>query len=288
MNILITGASGLLGLELVEYLAPNHQIHALVHKEPKNPVKNVIYHNIDLSANENFSFHQLPNDIDIIYHLAQSSLFRDFPETALDIFNVNIKSTAYLLDYAYKSKVKRFIYASSGGIYGSSNAAFNENLPINICQDLGYYLGSKLCGEILCQNYNNQMDISIVRFFFLYGKSQKRTMLLPRLVDSIREGKSILLMGNNGIKINPVHVSDAVKCLEKILKSKGCYTMNIAGTEIYSLRNICQIIAKNVGKHPIFEISKGIPNDLIADISFMKKNFYTPNISLDVGIKDLL
>ena len=69
----------------------------------------------------------LPNDIDIIIHLAQSSKFRDFPSEAGDIFNKHkIYSTA--LDFARKNNIQKFVYASSGGIYGTnSNRAFNES-----------------------------------------------------------------------------------------------------------------------------------------------------------------
>ena len=117
----------------------------------------------------------LPNDIDVIIHLAQSSKFRDFPSEAEDIFNVNIKSTAQLLDFARKNNVQKFVYASSGGIYGTnSNRAFNESSPITATDQLGFYLGSKLCGEVLVRNYSTLFDVITLRFFFMYGPKQQK------------------------------------------------------------------------------------------------------------------
>jgi nucleoside-diphosphate-sugar epimerase len=87
-----------------------------------------------------------------------------------------------------KSGVGSFIYTSSGGIYGNGNEPFLENTPIVPFGDLGYYLGSKACGEILVQSYANIFQVNVVRPFFLYGPTQKRDMLIPRLFDNIAKG----------------------------------------------------------------------------------------------------
>ena len=62
----------------------------------------------DLSSD--WKIRELPTNIDVINHLAQSDKFRDFLAGAPDIFQVNINSTAMLLDYIQKSGVKNFIY----------------------------------------------------------------------------------------------------------------------------------------------------------------------------------
>ena len=81
---------------------------SILRKKPDSILKNVEYLYIDLSTQWNTSI--LPNDIDIIIHLAQSSKFRDFPSEAEDIFNVNIKSTAQLLDFARKNNIQKHAF----------------------------------------------------------------------------------------------------------------------------------------------------------------------------------
>ena len=71
-------------------------------------------------------------------HLAQSPRYRDFPEGALDVFEVNVGSTQRLLDWACRQGVKRFIYASSGGVYGHGEAPFEEDVPIKVAATLGH------------------------------------------------------------------------------------------------------------------------------------------------------
>lgn len=284
-SVLITGANGLLGSHLTQTLANEYNVHAYIHNEPDQRIEGVRYQK--LSFSEEWNSDALPEQIDFIFHLAQSSKFRDFPDSAINIFDVNIRSTALLLDYARQKKVKRFVYASSGGIYGAGGT-FDENATIDAKHDLGYYLGSKLCGELLCRNYTPFMNVSILRFFFLYGKGQKRDMLLPRLVDNVRHGKPINLQGDAGISINPIHVKDAVTYLKRMLSINESQTINVAGKDTYSLRAICDIIGKKVGKEPRYEYIDQSAKSLIADTSLLNEYFGPPTISLEEGLSDLL
>lgn len=282
-NILITGAHGLLGKRVINRLCQTHNIYALVRQTPEIAIENVKYIIIDLSTD--WDCRDLPYDLDVIIHLAQSSKFRQFPDQALDIFNVNIQSTAKLLNFAYTHNVKKFVYASSGGIYGTSSESFNENSPIIPKKDLGYYLGSKLCGEVLAQNYASLMSIITLRFFFMYGPEQEETMLIPRLVKSVKEDCPIRLQGKSGIKINPIHVVDAVNSLEKSLELEKSFAFNIAGKEILSLFDIAHVIGDVFNKNPVFDIENSDAKDLIADIGEMNKNLLMPKISFKEGIE---
>lgn len=285
-KILLTGANGLLGSHIVSALRQQYEIHAIVRIMPQVQIEGVLYYVIDFNADWEELY--LPDGIDTIIHLAQSSHFRDFPEKALDVFRVNIESTARLLDYAKRSGVQRFIYASSGGVYGSGNVAFDENAPIVPPGQLNYYLGSKLCSEVLVQSYASLMNVIILRFFFMYGPGQKRSMLIPRLIDSVKEDKPITLQGKEGIKINPVHVSDAVEALSKAIYLQGSYTLNIAGSQILSLREITEIIGQKLNKSAVLDFKNEEPKHLVADIEAMKNLLGSPKILLVDGIESLI
>lgn len=284
--ILITGANGLLGKRAVEFFSRAGQVHALSHRENEQKIKGVQYHVVDFSQHWDDS--GLPRKVDVIVHLAQSSNFRDFPGQALDVFNVNIASTARLLDYARSVGCKHFIYASSGGIYESGASLVDENSPIVSHGQLGYYLASKLCGELLVRSYVSTMDVSVLRFFFIYGKEQRRSMLLPRLVDNILAGNPIQLQGGEGIFINPVHVSDAVKALACVVSSSGSNTFNVAGGEAVSLKKLAEQIGLSLHKEPVFEFVSGEPTRLVADITAIGKLGWAPGVTLLEGIKELV
>jgi UDP-glucose 4-epimerase len=286
MKILITGSGGLLGAQTVRQFTGKHEIHALVHSAPAEPLPEVCYHAIDLAKSDELN--QLPDEMDAVIHLAQSARFREFPDQAADVFNVNVASTARLLEYARRSRVRAFILASSGGVYGTGENAFKENAAIPQHGQLGYYLGSKLCAEVLAQNYASLFNVSVLRFFFIYGRGQKRSMLLPRMVDNIRAGLPITLQGQEGIRVNPIHVSDAALAIESCLQLTGSHTFNIAGSEILSLREIAITIGHAVEREPVFQFDSVEPRHLIANIEAMKVALTVPKVALAQGIGDLL
>ena len=279
LNVLITGANGLLGSEICRALVVSgYNVTALYHVNLRENIPFVKYQKVDFT-----SYHwidELPTQIDYIIHLAQSSNFRDFPQSALDVFKVNIDSTAQLLDYGRKVGVKQFIYASSGGVYGNGVNPFNENAPLVPFKQLGFYLGSKACSEILVQSYASIFNVIILRPFFMYGPGQNRNMLIPRLMDSVANGKPIVLQGENGILINPIHVKDASSAVLAAMSVQDSSTFNIAGPDILSIRQICEGMGEFLGKKPRFEFQTEKSNDLIGDISKMRNYLHNPSLHL--------
>ena len=286
IKILVTGANGLLGRAVVSRLASIHTVFALVHTLPKDPLPAVQYLPVDLATNWNVE--ALPQKVNTIVHLAQSPHFRDVPVRALEVFQVNIASTARLLDYAWRVGVEHFVYASSGGIYSGGIQTFHETSPIIEPNTLGYYLGSKVGCEALASSYAQLMKIIVLRFFFIYGEGQNRTMLIPRLIEGIKEGTPITIQGESGLRLNPIHVSDACSAVIAALESKSSAIYNVAGPEIISLRKLCNEIELMLGKSARFEFQSGRPSDVVGDISLMRERLHNPVVRLKEGLKELM
>ncbi len=291
MNILITGANGLLGKNLVAKLSIEHEhnVYALV-KDKKNllfPLNQKIkILEIDLS---NFDVNLLPKDIDVIYYLAQSNKFREFPEGSSDIFNINIFAPFKIIEWAKKNGTKIFVYASSGGVYTNPNRPVKEFFDINANEKLGFYLKSKLSGEMLLKNYAEFFNsFVIIRPFFMYGIGQNKSMLIPRLIENIKNGNKIIINGNNGIQINPIFISDAVEATVNILKLQGEHIINIAGKEVVYLKEIVEIISNILDIPPVIQYKQEIQNNLVADINIMCEILHNPLITLKDGIKKLI
>lgn len=285
-NVLITGIQGLLGRRLATTLDnKGFVVHGIARGNTLAHISSIHYLTIDLASD--WSFESLPKQCDVVIHLAQSANFRDFPNSALDVFKVNIESTAQLLDYARQAGVKKFIYASSGGVYDNGAQAFKENAPITPPSKLGYYLGSKACGEILVQSYATVFDVVVVRPFFIYGPGQNRSMLIPRLFDCVATGKPVSLQGDNGIRINPIHVDDAASAVAAAIDLNESETFNIGGPDVLSIRDICEGMGSYLGVEPLFQQQAGEPNDLIADISAMRRFLYDPVRHLDEYLHDV-
>jgi nucleoside-diphosphate-sugar epimerase len=199
-----------------------------------------------------------------------------------------LKATHNLLEYSRKSKIQHFIYASSGGVYAESKNPLKECSPTMGHEKLGCYLGSKLCGEILVQNYSSFFTTSIVRPFFIYGLwSKKKYVNSQGYLITLAKGKSIDLSGDEGLKINPIHVEDAVQCVESLLEKTHSSIYNLAGPVIVSLREICEAIGDYLAVKPFFNHLDRSSANIVSDISLMKSELHTPVISLNERIGDL-
>jgi nucleoside-diphosphate-sugar epimerase len=240
---------------------------------------------IPCDLSRGWSTEAFPKEVDAVIHLAQSEHFREFPQYGEHIFRVNTMSTLRLLDYARQAKARTFILASSGGIYGHGDEGFKEDRPIEAKGDLGFYLGTKLCAEVLAENYASFMVIIILRFFFVYGRGQRPTMFIPRLLRAVREGEPILVNGEEGLKCNPTFVTDAASAVCRSLELKASHKINVGGPEVLSLRQIGQSMGEVLGKAPVFKVQKDSePQHLVGDIKKMVHLLGPPVVKFREGI----
>ena len=130
-NILVTGATGLIGSSLLKPLATAFKVHALSRSKENDKIANVTWHHVDL--NDDFDIKMLPVNIEAVIYLAQSEDYRDFPKKAVDIFEINTVKLLKMLDYGRELGIKKFIYSSSGGVYGSGERGFSEEITLPAC-----------------------------------------------------------------------------------------------------------------------------------------------------------
>ena len=282
--IVITGATGLIGRGLVAAMAAGNELHCVA-REPQK-FKDLAWHTHDLS--QPGEVNGLPARTDAVVYLAQSEFFRDFPEKSGEIFQVNTTSLLKLLEYARKANCRKFVFASTGGVYGTSERPMTETTPVAADGNLGFYLVSKLCSEMLVQGYARFFEAVILRFFFVYGPGQRRSMLVPRLIDWVRKGQPIDLQGPDGLRINPTYVADAVAATENALRMPGGHTINVAGPETLSMREIAAAIGKAVGREPRFKVSDATPGHLVADIGRMRELLGPPKVGFAEGVRRML
>lgn len=286
-RILLTGATGFLGVRLAALLEASHELWALSRRKDDSRGGRRHWLIQDL-AQDRWTV-DLPDRIDAVIHLAQSPNYRDFARAAPEIFQVSAAATARLLEWARRAGARHFVLASTGGLYGASDVPVHEDSEIFEDRGpLGFYFATKRMSELAVAQYAGDMTTAVLRFFFMYGSRQSPQMLMPRLVDSVRQGSPVNLQGADGIRINPIHVDDAARAVQACLGLAQSQTINIAGPESVSLRRIAQLIGAEVGRDPVFAVDAAVkPRHLIADISRMSAVIGAPAIGVAAGLREL-
>jgi nucleoside-diphosphate-sugar epimerase len=214
----------------------------------------------------------LPPRVETVIHLAQSNWHHQFPARANDIFSVNLAAVARLLDWSQRVGVKRFVLGSSG------NADLAQT----------YYLACKRAAELLAECYRQHFVVVTLRFFFVYGPGQRSSMLIPRLVESVRSGQPITLDGHDGVRLNPIHVTDAAAAVQRAAALDHSARMDVAGPEVHSLRWMAERIGDAVGKRPVFAVNAGASAPtLVGDLTDMTRWLGAPTIRFEDGIRDV-
>lgn len=280
---LITGANGFIGTYLVNlFIRKKTPFLAIERKKAKSERRNFI--NLDISKHG--WTQSLPQKINAVIHLAQSSKYQESFKATNDIVAVNVMATSELLDWAYKNGVRKFIYTSTGNVYKPGKLPYREDMT---CSPQGIYACSKYAAEVLCSAYKDKMSISIARLFGIYGRGQRRGLILD-LIEKITNESPITIAGFNGLKINPLHAHDCARLLYKALKMNNPPNVfNLAGSRVLSIKQICKIISKHAKKQAYFKKSSYKSQFLVADNSFCRSHLkIQPKIKFEEGIHEML
>ena len=285
MRVLVTGAGGFVGSRLIRHLAGRHDVYALARRPPPPALADLAqWIEQDLCA---FDAGALPDRVDGIVHLAQSERYREFPDGAADVFAVNVASTFSMLEYALRADARAFVLASTGGVYGY------RDHPISELRDeprpSTFYFRSKRSAELLAEAYADQFPVVVLRPFFVYGAGQRR-MLISSLIDKVTAGEPVVVDGDPGLSINPIHVDDAVRSFEPALELGRSATVNVAGAERVTITDLVRLIGDVAGVTPAISHNAAQPaGDLVAEIGRLRELLrVVPEISLAAGLREAM
>lgn len=278
MKILVTGATGFVARHLAPALAARHEVYALGHDAARivsgENIEPVV---VDL---RNARDAELPA-VDAVVHLAQANV--PFPDGALDLHAVNTAATVALLDHARGCGATHFVYASSASVYGMGDRPWTES---DVPAATDFYSATKLAGERFVGAYAGLLSTTCMRLVAPYGPGQTNRMI-PRLIDSVREGRPITLNAGGRPRMNPIYVDDVVAVVKGALSSDGNHILNVAGDDAASIRELGEAIGQAVGRPPQFEEgSNPAAGDIVCANERMHELFGLGSLtSLDDGLR---
>jgi UDP-glucose 4-epimerase len=250
MRIVMTGSNGVIGRVLLDKLvAGGHETIALLRPgtAPRGLDKSVTVIEVDLA--EPLPVRRLPERADAVVHLAHSRSYRDFPEGAPQVFQINTALTVALADYARRAGASRFLYSSTGTVYQSRPELLDEKAAT---APASFYAAAKLAAEHLLVPYSDLFGVFIARLFYVYGPGQKG-MLVANLAQSILAGKAVTLRGAHGAQIAPLYSDDAAHVLHEAISENWTGTWNVGHPESTTIRHLATDIGRIIGREPLFE-----------------------------------
>ena len=280
-NLLLTGASGLIGTVIVDVLMKKNRadnLNVKIYAAGRND-KIAAERFSDYFGDKNFEFVKLDVNapieknfpVDFIIHAASNTHPLLYSTKPVETMTTNIIGTQNLLEFGRRKKISRFVFVSSVEIYGKALNAediFDENYCGYIdCNTLrAGYPEAKRAGEALCQAYisRHNLDVVIPRLSRIYGATMRlddSKAMSEFIMNGVR-GENIVLKSQGLPKFSYCCATDAVRGIFYCLLNGKCgEAYNVAdSSEILSLREIAEYISSLAGKKVVFEL----PNELQA------------------------
>jgi len=234
----------------------------------------------------------LPQKVDVIIHLAAKAGVRPSINDPLSYQCTNILGTQMLLDFAKETAVKQFVFASSSSVYG-----VNENLPWNEEQKLlpiSPYAMTKLSGEMAGHVFSNLYGIRFIalRFFTVYGPSQRPDLAIHKFVKSILKDEPITMYGDGSTSRDYTYVDDIVQGVLSAINydQSNFEIINLGNSDAVSLKDLIKNLEEVVGKKAVIDQQPEQIGDVprtYADISKAKRLLnYQPTTHLKDGLKN--
>ena len=288
MKILIIGGGGYKGTKLVDYfLEKNFKVSVIdtfwfgnyLNKHKNLQIKNKDFRRLDDKDIKNH---------DAVIHLANIAndpMVAMNPEISWDI---NVLSTKILIEKCIKNKIKKFIYASSGSVYGvSEKKKVNEDTEL---KPISIYNKTKMIAERVLLSYlQSKTKIYIVRPATVCGFSKRMRLDLTvnLLTNHALNKKYIHVFGGEQIRPN-IHINDMCRVYDHLICKKIKPDIYNAGFENLKVITIAREIKKNFNNLKI-KVSKS--NDIRSyrlDSSKIISTGFKPLFNVDYAIKELI
>ena len=269
-NILVTGATGLIGGCLVETLMMNphrdYQMYASGRNEDRARARFKDFA-------EEPAFHFVKYDVmqplesdaryDYIIHAASNASPNFFAQKPVEVIKSNIDGVAHLMEYGLNHGMKRFLYVSSGEVYGEGDGrVFTENYSgyVDCAKPRSCYPSSKRAAETLCVSYAAEYgaDVVIARPCHTYGPhfTEQDNRVYAQFIRNVLRGEDIVMKSMGEQFRSWCYVVDCVSALLHILlKGESGEAYNIADADSnISIRELAETIAAIGGQKVVIDL----------------------------------
>ena len=305
-HYLVTGAAGFIGARTSEFLIRNgHTVAGVDNLNEAYDPRLKQYRLRRLQALPGFTFHKFDiSDKSVIDHfkderfegvinLAAWAGVRASVKNPWVYVESNTIGSLNMLEVCRATGAKKFIVASTSSIYGE-NPPYPTPETASSSEPLQPYAASKKGAEAMAHAYHHlyDIDVSVVRFFTVYGPAGRPDLSIFRFVQWISEGRPVRVNGDGEQSRGFTYIDDIAHGTILALKPVGHEIFNLGGHEVITINNLIRLIEDVVGKKAVVEYG---PPDLAdmrsnwADVSKAGELLgWEPQYNMRAGIEKLV
>ena len=230
---------------------------------------------------------------DGVINLAARAGVRFSVENPWVFLEANVMGTLNMLEVCRQFGCKKFILASTSSIYGE-NPEYPTPETASSSEPMQPYAASKKGAEALAHSYHHlfDIDVTVVRYFTVYGPAGRPDLAIFRFVQWIMEDKPIRINGDGTQSRGFTYVDDIARGTIAALKPLGYEIINLGGHEVISINGLVELVEELTGKKA--NVQYGPPN--LADMFMNQANVtkaremlgWNPRVNLREGIKNLI
>lgn len=306
-RVLITGATGLIGkavslaLTIANagidiYLASRNLTKVMASfADYRDRGIRFIEHDVTMPLNSEIDF-------DYIIDCASPGYPKAFKEHPVDVIMANVAGVNNLLSYGVRHNLKKFVYVSSGEIYGEGDGNdFVESYSgyVNVSDVRSCYPSSKRAAESLCIAYASQygIEVSIVRPCHTFGPNFTASddRAYAQFFRNVLNGEDIVLKSPALQVRSWLYVADcAAAIIHVLVNGKNGEAYNISSKNItLAIRDFAETIAESANRKVVFDIPEGIDKNAIISRGVLNPDKlysigWTPRFSIQEAIRNTL
>lgn len=261
-------------------------------------------HRLDSLKSDRFEFHRIDiedqsalierfdaDQFDAVFNLAARAGVRYSMENPHIYLTTNSLGSLNLLHQIRRTKVPKYVLASTSSLYAGQPMPFKESLPVN--SPISPYAASKKGAEVMAysHHYLYGIDVSICRYFTVYGPAGRPDMCIFRFIRWIDDGVPIELFGDGEQSRDFTYVDDIARGTILAAKSVGYEIINLGGGGIpVSLNTLIGMLEDRLGKKAKIKYLPFHKADIMttrADITKAGDLLnWKPRVSLEQGVDE--